>query len=111
MPEAKKTGSPSSRLNSKSETAPYLIDRPSKLLYLEWEDAHSTGGGWKYPPDREEELENSWLVREVGWVVGETPTRLILANQLVAGDPDVTGPTMSIPKSLIRKKRNLGKHL
>lgn len=84
-----------------------------KLIYIEWHDAFA-----KTTWMTEEEL-NKWkkgemIVNEVGWLIEETPKQIILAGRYIPPDnEDVEqfGLLQKIPKTWIRKRIDLSKHI
>lgn len=78
----------------------------NRLLYVEWEDSCSHAGAWT----GENELRKVRPARchTVGWVVNETSKHMTLASSWggVEGNRQYSGD-MTIPKSVIRKKRRL----
>jgi len=83
------------------------------LLYIEWEDACSEHG-WKDQDEVKEWVEDQGLfVKQVGWLIGETKTHYNFAAR--KSDTENTwmqfGNLQKIPKTWIRRKINLSKHV
>ena len=84
-----------------------------KLIYIEWHDAFAQGG-WMTKKELDEWKEGEWIVREVGWVIEETETQIILAARYSppdGADVEQYGLLQKIPKTWIRKKIDLTKHI
>jgi len=74
------------------------------LIYVEWIDACSNSG-WM----SEEEVcqwisKRDWIVRQVGWVLHETKTHLILCGRLETDTNHLYGQLQKIPKPWIVKR-------
>lgn len=82
------------------------------LIYIEWCDAASYGNGTWQDVDELKAWargEDSWLVREVGFVVEETDDYILMVSQI--SDNGKVGNAMKIPKGWIRKRVELGEYL
>lgn len=85
-----------------------------KLIYLEWEDACGESG-WKHESEIKDWIkEATTLVQQTGWVISETKTHLVICSRKT---PDHEawereyGHLQKIPKTWIRKKVDLTKHI
>lgn len=79
------------------------------LIYIEWCDAASYGNGtWQdvYDLIAWAADEDSWLVKEVGFVVEETDEYILLVSQV--SDNGKVGDAMKIPKGWVRRRVELG---
>lgn len=77
------------------------------LIYIEWCDATAINSDWESIQtviDYAKEDE-SWLVREVGFVLEETDEYLLLASQITIGGS--VGNAVKIPTTWIRKRIEL----
>ncbi|SRR5258708_14955342 len=84
------------------------------LLYIEWEDACSEHG-WKDGEEMEKWIDDEGVfVQQVGWMVSETKTHINFAARKSA-ERNVWemqyGNLQKIPKTWIRRKVNLSKHI
>lgn len=85
------------------------MDNP--LIYIEWCDATAINSDWEPVQtviDYAKEDE-SWLVREVGFVLEETDEYILLASQITAGGN--VGNAVKIPTTWIRKRIELNEHV
>lgn len=85
-----------------------------KLIYLKWEDAHSSSG-W-HTKEQLNKLINydRCMCEEIGWIVYEDKSVLILsARRMCWKDPDPTAQTAEfgliqrIPKSWVRDRKEI----
>lgn len=80
------------------------------LVYIEWEDAYSVPQTWH----TEEEMtgilaDESFIVRQVGFILKETKTFIVLANMVNAlnlSDNQYSG-LHRIPKGCLLKRKNI----
>ena len=86
------------------------MDNP--LIYIEWCDATSYGTGtWQELDELKAwaKNEDSWLIKEVGFVIEETDEYLLLVSQV--SDNGNVGNAMKIPKGWVRKRIELTEHV
>lgn len=80
------------------------------LVYIEWEDAYSVPQEWNTAEDMTGILaDESFIVRQVGFVLKETKTFIVLANMvntLNLSDNQYSG-LHRIPKGCLRKRIKL----
>ena len=87
-----------------------------KLVYLEWEDAcDDVSTGWKTEDEVLEWAKNdSWWVKEIGYVIYEDKKVTVLASKMEPGNKDYCATFKGItriPKTWIRKRINLSKYI
>lgn len=84
--------------------------KSNKLVYIEWEDAYSVPSGWQTKKEIGGILSNeSFIVKQTGFVIKETKRFIVLANQvnyLKLSDSQYSG-LHRIPKGCLRKRVNL----
>jgi hypothetical protein len=83
------------------------IRRPLKLIYLEWEDASGLNV-WMDADEVETYSRGHFLVRQVGFVLKETPRYLLIAGQWIPEDDfhdEKFGDVTRIPKTWVRTRR------
>lgn len=83
------------------------------LLYIEWEDACAETG-WKDKEEVQEWVKDEGLfVKQVGWMIGETKSHINFASRKSDEENDFMqyGNLQKIPKTWIRRKINLSKHI
>lgn len=71
-----------------------------KLYYIEWTDS-SYNSGWKFNDDKSCDVSPS-IVKSVGWMIYDKKDYIVLAQSI---DEETNAERLSIPKSLISKKR------
>ena len=84
-----------------------------KLIYIEWHDAFASGS-WFTKRELEDWKKGEFIVSEVGWLIEETSKQIILAarhNQEDNGDLEQWGSLQKIPKTWIRRRIDLTKHI
>ncbi len=85
-----------------------------KLIYIEWEDAMDWNDRWR---DEEEVLQwaqnDAWIVKQSGWLMKENKNYIVLASKYSLQDNAETlySNFSKIPKTWIRKRIDLTKHL
>ena len=80
--------------------------RPSKLVFVEWEDSHSPDGWVAFSDLRHDPI----VCRSVGWTVREDEDFLVLSPHIGATDGkefDQGLGILTIPKRAILKRRTL----
>lgn len=86
-----------------------------KLVYIEWCDAISDSGGWKYLEEVFEWAEDlHWIVKESGFILKETKDYILLAHKMVPAknkEENLYGSLKKIPKTWIIKKIDLTAHI
>ena len=86
-----------------------------KLIYIEWADAISSGAGWVNETDLKRWIDDSeWIIKQVGWVLKENNKFLTIASQIKPEDAFTEtqfGHIQKIPKTWIRKRKDLSKHI
>jgi hypothetical protein len=104
-----------SKSKSKSEPKPKpLIEKAKqRLLYLQWQDAHATGG-WYTPDELQKEIDETiCVIEQVGWVVFEDMQEIHLCGRRLNWDRKCPGKSheygsyQRIPKAWILKKLDL----
>ncbi len=82
-----------------------------KLVYLEWQDAHCNNG-WMSEPELKEWSKGECIINEVGWIAQENKNQIILVSRKedMAGNRSF-GLIQKIPKTWIRKRIDLTKHI
>jgi len=82
-----------------------------ELVYIEWADAISSGSIWITHDELEDWLDTSeWIIRQVGFVLKETETYILLASHFKPEDKwgvQQYGHIQKIPKTWIRKRKVL----
>ena len=85
-----------------------------KLVYVEWEDAHSKPF-WTLENEAIRYAKTSVCVnKEVGWILYEDKQYLVIAASFSPGDEwsaDQYGDLTKIPKTWVRKRKDLTKYL
>lgn len=87
-----------------------------KLVYVEWEDAIASSAWYTMREMDEFAKEDNMTIKEIGWIYKDTPRYLVLVSRLtdeiVHGKEMVSyGHIQKIPKTWIRKRINLSKHI
>lgn len=84
-------------------------------VYVEWIDAFSmSGSGWKDESDFENLRESKFIIRELGFVIGENDDYLTLVggyDQEECGWEPTYHRDVKIPKGTIRKRIDLTKYI
>jgi hypothetical protein len=85
------------------------IGKLPALTYIEWEDAGVIDGGdWLTLEEVRDQTDGKrYLNRSIGWVVYETKTLVVIASQLAVDDPPRYDLVNRVPKSLIRKRKEV----
>lgn len=88
-----------------------------KLIYIEWDDAHSSNG-WHTKEDVEKFLNEIPTIKQVGWIFEETNRYIILVGRyapanIFAGvtEDQGYGQIQRIPKTWIKKRIDLTKYI
>ena len=86
-----------------------------KLIYIQWEDAIANSS-WKSKSELDKWVsEDNMIIEEVGWVYEETKKYIVLVSRISKwnhNENDVEfGLTQKIPKTWIRKRKILAKHI
>lgn len=84
-----------------------------QLFYIEWEDACAEVG-WKDKEEIDDWISNKGLmVKQVGWLLSEGKTHYNFASRKSDEENDFMqyGNLIKIPKTWIRRKVNLTKHI
>ena len=85
-----------------------------KLIYIEWHDAFCNTG-WCTTDEIKKTIEsNETWIKEVGWLLKETKTQIIIAARWSLEDAcsnEQFGLIQKIPKTWIRKRIDLTKHI
>ncbi len=87
-----------------------------KLIYIEWEDAHSSNG-WHTKEEADRMKEDMPVIKQVGWVLEERPRYVLLCARhaedgIFTDDNDEAfGNLQRIPKTWIRKRVDLTKYI
>lgn len=87
-----------------------------KLVYIEWEDAHSSNG-WHTKEEFEQFINEAPVIIQIGWVFEETKRYIAIAarhapNGIFTNDDDEAyGQIQRIPKTWIRKRVDLTKYI
>jgi len=82
-----------------------------KLIYIEWIDHVGIGNGWV---KKQEALDTKpRIVKEVGWVLGETKEDITIAASLDLSDEksEFVSDGIVVIKSCVKKKIDLTKYL
>jgi len=86
-----------------------------KLIYLEWEDAFTQGDGWMSADMLDDWKNETFVVKQSGWVYDETDRHIILVGGFNAGVHDAHAETykqcIKIPKSWISKRVDLTEYI
>ena len=80
------------------------------LIYIEWFDAMSNLSSWMSEDDAIEWAENGeGLVKQVGWVIKETKSYILIAGRLgkINSDSLDLGGLFKIPTKWVKKKQIL----
>lgn len=80
--------------------------KPGDLIYIEWEDAVASDGGWRTPEQVERWFDDiNMLVKEVGWVHSKTEKYLGLYSRVScwSDDDNELGMLQKIPLTWVRK--------
>jgi hypothetical protein len=79
-----------------------------KLIYLEWQDAH-TQAGWHDKGQIKDFCDNhEFIIKECGWLVEETKRHIVIGTALKEGTEYWDEQTLNlhkIPKTWIKKRR------
>lgn len=84
-----------------------------KLIYIEWEDSINSTEWMNLDKVLEWEKEDHNLVKQIGWLIKETKRHIVIAskmNEWLKYETDY-GSLQKIPKTWIRKRIDLTKHL
>lgn len=88
-----------------------------KLIYIEWDDAHSANG-WHTKEEVQQFQDEVPTIKQVGWVFEETKRYITLVsrhapNNLFGEDPndEAFGHLQRIPKPWIQKRVDLTEHI
>ena len=79
------------------------------LVYIEWEDAISNSGWFDQEEFDDWKNNKGFIVHEVGWIIEENKTYIVLASRYHPQDNDKYGSTskwgmlQKIPKTWIKK--------
>ena len=85
-----------------------------KLVYIEWEDAIAQAGWYSKKGVKNWAKKDNMLVKQTGWIYKETKKHIILISRLSVDSPNKIisyGNLQKIPKTWIRKRVNLTKHI
>lgn len=85
-----------------------------KLIYIEWCDAMSSQTTWMSLEEAIEWADNkNWVVSSGGYLIKETDEYLLISREICTYDKDDTqlGGVLKIPKTWIRKRIDLTKHI
>lgn len=80
-----------------------MIKKP-KLIYIEWGDAISNTGWMSFNEALEWGEEEHWIVKNIGWLLKETSSYILLASKYSEGSGEY-GLLHKIPKTWIRKRK------
>jgi len=85
------------------------------LVYVEWIDACGpTSTGWLLPDQIDAFVGHEWLVKDIGFIYKESEDYICLVGGFTEEDDVYTATyhrIVSIPKSTIRKRIDLTKHI
>lgn len=86
-----------------------LNPQEKQAIYIEWCDSTHDAGDWKTAEECEEWARNSlWTVRQVGFIIEENDSYLVLAARVgCEGDESIEpvyGQLQKIPKTWILKR-------
>lgn len=79
-----------------------------KLIYLEWQDAHTSHGWHKDEEIREFIEDQEFYIRECGWLVSETKKDIVIATAWRKPTPYWAEQFLNlhkIPKTWVRKRK------
>jgi hypothetical protein len=71
------------------------------LVFVEWEDSHHEGQGWKWLSDLAKDPEERHFCRSIGWEVRSTKRWVTLAGSVGFGQATCM---INIPRSAIRRR-------
>ena len=84
-----------------------IIKNP-KLIYIQWQDAHSTSG-WHTKEQLEKVIaQEACIVEQVGWLVHEDDKSITIISRKLLWKLDNTsefGMVQNIPKAWIKKRK------
>ncbi len=86
-----------------------------RLIYIEWEDAIATSAWYSKEELEKWHNEDRCIVKEVGWVYKENKNYITLVsristdNRFSTGVEDTYGHVQKIPRTWIRKRKDLTK--
>ena len=84
-----------------------------KLVYLEWEDATAQAGWYTKTKMAKWAKEANMTISQVGWIYEENKTHIVIVCRLSLDDEGIGmyGNLQKIPKTWIRKRIDLSKHI
>jgi hypothetical protein len=81
-----------------------------KLIYIEWQDAH-TQEGWNTDEEIKEFCDNQeFIIKECGWLIEETKRHLVIGTALKEKTDYWSRQVLhlhKIPKTWIKKRKNI----
>jgi len=85
-----------------------------KLIYIEWNDAFCNTGWLSKAELKKLSDEEEFIIKEVGWVFKESKKQIVLVSRYKPEDVrhgEEFGLVQKIPKTWIRKRIDLTKHI
>jgi len=78
----------------------------SKLVYIEWHDAHGVEPNWEWMEELIEKVEHICISQSVGWLVKENKFQVVIVPHVIAASSLTRAQgcgEMTIPRSSIRR--------